>query len=314
MKSNQTNFGKTVHTFTVSALLAGMLLTPGSSNAGLADKIVDLKSKVQDKVEIVKDKAADIKGDAVEQIVEMVLPMIQFIKKQQEGYKDFTGVNNCGQGSPCAVFRQKISKMIVSFATLPEQLPFVETIPTAVKQLEELAQLVDYLPPTMLYAAEKTLAQSFDEIQFRLDMLRFAASNIPAIPTMAELSQSVASSQQVNYAADSSGGKRAKKSSAANPAYPANCALILDKAKPHIDLVLTAIKTVHEQIKDTADVLPNEVTVGVTAVAGGTYSVKHPAKGGLDLVILVIKSIERDLTLRLAIHKSFCAALGYQAP
>jgi hypothetical protein len=77
---------------------------------------------------------------------------------------------------------------------------------------------------------------------------------------------------------------------------------------------LTAIETVHDTIKDTAEILPNEVTVGVTAVGGGAYSVKHPAKGGLDVIILLIKTIERDLKLRLAIKKSTCAVSGYQAP
>lgn len=318
---NSSKITKTVRTVGAVALIASFVFMPATSSAGPRDraqeartKVTELKNNVRAKVEDVKDQAEDLKGDAIEQLLAMVLPMIQFMKKQQEGYKTFVGTDDCGQGSPCDVFRKKMHTLIVSFITLPKELPFVESVPPAVRQLEELAKLVGYMPTPMLYAAEKVLSNAFDEIQYRLDMLRFAASKIPPIPTMSELSHSVANSQSMNYAVASSNGTRTTSSSRVNPTYPPDCPIIFEQGMPHIELLLTAIETVHETIKDTAEILPNEVTVGVTAVGGGAYSVKHPAKGGLDVIILLIKTIERDLKLRLAIKKSTCAVSGYQAP
>ena len=308
LKQNAT-FTQTVRKSTAAALIAGLVLVPSVSSAGLLDraqqakaKVTQLKNKVQAKAENIQDKAEDFKGEKIEQLMEMVTSMLDFVRHEQQGYKNFVGGNKCGRNSPCAGFRTQLRETFETFVRLPEELPFVETTPPAIKQLAKIAKLVDHIPPPMLYVAEKVLGNMFDEIGYRLEVVQYAAAKLPSLPSMAELAQLTANSPQT---------KNTSTSQQSKSAYPF-CSAVLDTGKPHIELLQTAINALHETISDVASVLPNEQTVGITVLGGGTVSIKHPAKGGLDVVVVVIKAIERKLTLRLALVKSVCSLSGYQ--
>ena len=313
---------------TAAALIAGFVFAPATGSAGLLDnaksrvqqaagKVTELRNSVQAKVEDVKDKVEELDSDGLEQTKEMVASMLEFVKKIQAGYKDFAGTDNCGQNSPCGAFRAKLRKMIVSFANLPQELPFVETIPPAVKQLEEMAQLVDHMPPPILYATEKVLGTMFDEVQYRLEVVRFAAAQVPQLPTMAELSQGAAYPSSGDRTAvntkNSSPSTRSSSRNSSGTGFPF-CSALLDTSKPHIELLQASIKTMHETLSDIAAMMPNEQTLGVSFVGGVTVSIKNPPKGALDAIILIARTIERKLTLKMAVTKSVCALAGYTPP
>jgi len=313
---------------TAAAVIAGFVLAPATGSAGLLDKaksrvqqaatnVTEFKNNVQAKVEDVKDKVEELDSEGLEQTKEMVASMLQFVKKIQAGYKDFAGTDNCGQNSPCGAFRAQLRKMIESFANLPEELPFVEAIPPAVKQLEEMAQLVDHMPPPILYATEKVLGTMFDEVQYRLEVVRFAAAQIPQLPTMGELSHataySTAGDRTTANTRNSSTSTRGSSTNSSSTGFPF-CSKLLDTGKPHIELLLASIKALHETLSDIATLLPNEQTVGVSFVGGVTVSIKNPPKGALDAIILIARTMERKLTLKMAVTKSVCALAGYTPP
>lgn len=319
MKTFETNgkITKAVRNVTAAALIAGFVFMPATGSAGLRDRVqqarnnvTELKNKVQVKAEDLQDKANNLDAEGMKQMKEMVESMLQFVKKIQGGYKDFAGANQCDASSPCGAFRGQLRAMILSFVNLPQDLPFVEDVPPVVKQLKEMARLVDFMPPPILYVTEKVLGNMFDEIQYRLDMVRFAAARIPRLPTMAELAQAMAYSPRANSTPATARDARSTNNSAAGQ-FPF-CAATLDTAKPHIELLLTSIKALHETLSDIAGMMPNERTIGISAIGeGATVTIKDPPKGALDTVILLAKTMERKLTLKLAVIKSVCAIAGY---
>lgn len=307
-----------------AALIAGTVCIPATGFASLFDaaksrvaqarsQVTELKNDVQANVEEAKEKVEGLDTEGLEQAKEMVASMLQYVKKIQAGYQDFAGTDhNCAPSSPCGAFRGQLRTMILSFANLPQELPFVESVPPAVKKLGEMARLVDQMPPPILYATEKVLGSMFDEIQYRLDVVRFAAGRIPQLPTMAELSQAAASPSSINPTATST---RSSSRSIGTPASGFSyCSTLLVTAKPHIELLLTSIKALHETMSDIAGMMPNEQTLGISFVGGVTVSIKNPPKGALDAIILITRIMERKLTLKMALTKSVCALAGYTAP
>lgn len=303
MKTSKNNLKipRAVCYLSVASLITAFVLMPATGSAGLKDrvqetrgKVTELKNKVQVKAETIQEKIEELDGEGKEQLMEMVTSMLKFVKHAQAGYKNFVGADKCGAGSPCGAFREQLRQMFLTFVNLPHDLPFVESIPPAVKQLKQFAQLLDHMPPPILYVTEKVLGNMFDEIQYRLEVVRYASAKLPTIPKMSELSYLTASSQL------------------GQQEYPF-CKAVLETGKPHVELLLTSIKALHETISDIKSVLPNEQTVGITVMGGGTISIKHPAKGGADMIVVLIKAIERGLTLRLALTKSVCAVAGYNA-
>jgi len=312
---------KVVRQFTVAAVIAGTALFPGEGSAGILDKakaavqqasgrVTELKNNVQAKVEGIQDKVEELDGEGLEQVMETVGSMLQFVKHAQAGYKSFVGTEKCAASSPCGVFRAQLRNMIVSFVTLPQDLPFVETVPPAAKQLEEMARLVDHMPPPMLYAAEKVLGNMFDEVQYRLEVLQYAASKLPTMPSMSDLAQATADSSLATSKSPATKSNANTRSSTSKKDYPF-CSKVLADGKPHIDLVQVSLKAVHETISDVSGMMQNEQTFGITVLGGGTISVKNPPKGALDAIVLVLKLYERKLGLKVAVINSVCAMAGY---
>lgn len=322
-----------VRNISAAAVIATMLVSPA---AALANPLGALKSKVQQatarvtelknnvhaKVESVKEKIEEMDGEGLEQLMETVGSMLEYLKQAQAGYQQFVGADKCGASSPCGVFRTNLRKMIESFIKLPGEMPFVEHVPPAVHRLEQFAKVIDILPPPILFASEKVLGNAFEEIKYRLDMLRYAVSQAPRFPTMAELSDASARTSSVRTsttASDKPGnpGRPNTSNAASASATPVDfpyCAALLDHGKPHVELVTKALEHVGDFLWDLADMMEESKTVVVNAVAGGGTSVKNPAKGTTQLVGFVIKSIRQVAELKIAATASICAGKGYKAP
>lgn len=327
MKTNQSNVAKVVRILTASALIAGFVLMPGTSSAGLRDKVTELKNKVQLKAEDVKEKIGELDSEGLEQLMETVGSMLKYVKQGQADYKNFVGADKCGAHSPCGAFRSELRKLIESFIKLPQELPFIENVPPAVRQLEKLAKSVDIMPPPLLYASEKVLGNVFEELKYRLDVVRYAAAQVPRFPTMAELSHASANSpvrsasanQSFRSSAKDKNGKPAESNpttepvSEPDPSFP-YCAALLDTGKPHVELLAKTIEHVGDFLWDLADMMEENKTVVVNAVAGGGTSVKNPVKGTTQLVGFVIKSIRQVVEIKVAATASICALRGYKVP
>jgi hypothetical protein len=318
MKSSERNskLFEVARRLSATSLIAAMLIVPANASAGplaelksrlqqTAANVTELKNNVQSKVDSIKDQVEGLDGEALEQLMETVGSMLQYVKQAQAGYQNFVGADRCGLSSPCGVFRGKLRKLIETFVALPKELPFVEQVPPAVRQLEVVAKLVDHMPAPILFGAEKVLGNVFEEIQYRLELVRFAASQAPRFPTMSELSR----------ASTTMSAPRGTKTSNAEPVadFP-YCTAILDTGEVHVELLAKSLEHVGDFLWDLADMMEENKTVVVNAVAGGGTSVKNPAKGTTQLIGFVIKTIRQVVELKVAATASICALHGYKAP
>ena len=316
---------KAVRTLTASALFASFVLMPGTSSAGFMDKVTELKNKVQVKVENVKEKIDDLDGENLEEFLETVKSMVRFVKQSQADYKTFVGSDKCGASSPCGAFRADFRKLIESVMSLPQELHFIEHVPTAARKLGNVVKLLDVMPPPILYATEKVLGNAFEELQYRLELVRYAAGQVPRFPTMAELSNASARSSvhtTVRVTGNDKGGSPNGGTPPSNtppsavaqepiPEFP-YCNALLNAGKPHVDLLAKTLEHVGDFLWDLADTMEDSKTVGVSP--GATSSVKNPTKGTTQTVGLVIKSIRQVVEIKVAATASICALKGYKAP
>ena len=229
-------------------MIAGAVVGPSTASAGLADKIqqargnvTELRNTVQGKVENIQEKIEDVDSEALEQVGEMVQSMFEFVKQIQAGYKEFVGADKCGTAS-CGVFRTQLRSLMQGFLALPSELQFVEHVPPAVRQLEQMVKLVDFLPPVILFASEKVLGNAFEEIRYRIELVRYAASQAPRLPTMDELSQASARSATAQVSTRGTNQTLTRTTTDPDPSFP-YCTAILDTGKPHIELLKQPLNT-----------------------------------------------------------------------
>jgi hypothetical protein len=307
------NFTKAVRTLTASALIASFVCIPTASSAGMRDRVqqvrndvTELKNKVQGKVDDVKDKVEDLNGEGLEQLMETVASMVEYVKNAQAGYKDFVAAQKCAANSPCGTFRIGLRKMIESFINLPKEMPFMEHVPPAARQLEKIVKLVEFIPLPLLYASEKVLGNVFEDIQYRLELVKYAASQMPPLPTMTELNHASA------YSSRNSSVSSRSSSASSSTTFP-YCTAVLDTGKPHIELLAKSLEHLGDFLWDLADMMEENKTVVVNAVAGGGTSVKNPVKENTQRIGFVIKTIRQVVELKVAATASICAAQGYKA-
>jgi hypothetical protein len=327
---------KAVRNTIAAGLIAGVVLGPSAASAGLADKIqqirgnvTELKNTVQGKIENIQGKIEDMDGEGLEQLTETVRSLFEFVKQAQAGYKEFVGADKCGASSPCGAFRTEFRNLIRSFITLPQELPFVEQVPSAVRQLEKMVPLIDILPPVILFASEKVLGNAFEEMRYRLELVRYAASQMPKLPTMAELSRASADSTTPRAATSASdqtgskGKKSPKNPSGANSQQPTDpevepvpsfpfCVKVLDTGKPALELFTKTIEHLGDFVWDRADMMADTNTAGTAP--GATTSWKNPSKATVQTVGLVIKGIRQVVEISVAATALICANHGYKAP
>jgi hypothetical protein len=302
---------KVVRQLSVAAVIAGTALFPRVASAGILDKaravVQQVSGHIQAKVEGIQEKVEGVDGEALEQLMEIVTGMFEHLKQTQAGYKEFVGADRCGPSSPCGAFRAQLRKMIESFIQLPRELPFLENIPPAVQQLEKIAALVNHMPPPILFASEKLFGNMFGEIQYRLEMVRYAAAQIPRLPTMSQLSQASAFS----------GSPARNRNANEDPKDFPYCSALLDTGKPHIELLAKSLEHLGDFVWDVADLMEDSKTVGanvtVVAGAGATTSVKNPVKATTQVIGLVIKTVRQVVELKVAATASICALKGYKA-
>jgi len=292
-----TNFNgtKTFTTFrkiTLTAIAAAILATPFAAQAGPIDRVKTRVEQTHAQVRAIRGRVNAIYNDVQEkrdmlgaegkeQLIEAIRTTVEYMQHARADYADFVGADNCGAGSECGAFREQIQGMIKGFIALPTELPFVESVPPVVSRLEKVADLVNHMPPPVLYVTEKSVGAPLESIREQVETVRAIAAAMPPIPTIREINEM---------------GEKA------NQQY---CETII--GNPHIELMQVALDNLSSGMSDAAGLLPE--TLDVTIAAFGT-NIKFPPKAVLQTLSLVVKTIERRLKLRLAFVKSRCAITG----
>jgi hypothetical protein len=187
-------------------LAIGLLAFAVQAQANWVDDTVD---EVIDKVRAiwttvtgdVKDTAADLKrqltaleqqGDTLKETVTDVLGLLQHRRKP---FQDFVngGTERCGEGSPCWDFRMDLEIFVLDMADLKSKFPQIER--QGLGNGELLAEIIDHVPPLILFAIYETLrlvpdwqatpqnlANLFDQIG---DADAFSAEPLGASPAIA---------------------------------------------------------------------------------------------------------------------------------
>lgn len=275
-----------------AALIAVAVSLPVTAQAAPLDQLQSRVDQTHKQVKKINNRVAGIAKDmdekralmqeaGIEELQDTIRSIIQYMRHAQAGYQDFVAPDNCGRRSACGTFRDSLHDAILDFAELPQSLPFVEKIPSSVERLYAAADVVDYIPPQILYASEKAIGDSLDEVHALVEMLRSAAQRVPSLPTKDEIRAAIAQSS-------SAGMGRA-------------CAI--DTESPHILLVLQILDHTGSTLSDVADLMQDEVT---GTVAAGT-SVKNPEKAAFQAMAFIVTNMKRNLETRLALLTSVCA-------
>jgi len=290
--TNTTNSFASVRKITHAAIVAAALATPFAAHAGPIDKVKARVEQTHQQVQAIRGRVNAIYGDlqekrqmlgaeGKEQLMEAIRTTIEYMQHARADYAGFVAPDQCGPASECGAFRKQLKEMIQAFITLPADLPFVENPPAAVTKLAKVAELVDHVPPPVLFATEKTVSGPLGNVQSLLDTVRAVSAAMPKIPTIREINElNTASAKQY-------------------------CATVLDN--PHIELMHVAIQNLVATMADIAGMLPD--TLDVVAATFGT-NIKNPPKLVMQIIAQVPKQLERNLKLRQAALKSQCAILG----
>lgn len=280
----------------LAALVAGALALPASAQAtplALVKSRVDqthnqvkkIKNDVADIVADLEEKRAELRKAGIKELKDTIISILTYMRQAQAGYQDFVAPDNCGRNSECSAFRDKLHDAVLDFAELPASLPFVEQVPPAVEQLYESADLVDYIPPPVLYVSARSIESTLDEAMVLLEMLRSAAAKMPPLPTKSELMAAVADS--------------------ASAQYRSYCSLNSDPDdNPHVKLVLTLLDAIGSTLGDLADMVQEEISA---AIVGEGTGVKNPLQLAVQMMAFVPNSAKRGLETQIALQASVCA-------
>ena len=232
------------------------------------NKVVDTSKRVANMQAQLRQLVSNLHGEGAEQMREAIQSTLQFLQQQQAGYADFVAPDHCGPASDCGAFRAELYDLIQDFAALPSDLPFVEQVPAAAGQLQEVAGLVDFLPPPALYAANQVLGAQIGEIHDMIAMLQDAVVAMPEIPTLAEIVQmNVATAEHY-------------------------CSTI--PGNPHVELVQVILLNQANRLADVADM--TQETIDIVAAVG--TNLKNPVKFALQLIAFIPKELERQITFQ----------------
>lgn len=290
--TNATKTLASVRRITHTAIVAAILVTPFAAQAGPIDRIKTrveqthaqvraIRGRVNAIYNDIQEKRDMLGADGKEQLIEAIRTTVEYMQHARADYADFVGADNCGSASECGAFREQIKEMIKGFVALPTELPFVESVPPVVQRLQKVADLVDHMPPPVLYVTKKSVGAPLESIKEQVETVRAIANAMPTIPTIREINEmSKTGTQQY-------------------------CTTVIDN--PHIELMQVALDNLSSNMSDAAGLLPE--TLDVTIAAFGT-NIKFPPKAVLQTLSLVVKKIERRLKLRLAFVKSQCAIMG----
>lgn len=291
--TNATKTLASVRKITHTAIVAAILVTPFAAQAGPIDRIKTrveqtnaqvraIRGRVNAIYNDIQEKRDMLGADGKEQLIEAIRTTVEYMQHARADYADFVGADGCNSGSECGAFREQIQNMIKNFTALPTDLPFVESVPPVVSRLQKISNLVDHMPPPVLYVTAKSVGAPLENIATQMETVRTIANAMPHVPTIREINEmGDATAKQV-------------------------CSRVIDN--PHIALMQVALDNLSSALSDVAGLLPE--TLDVTVAAFGT-NIKFPPKLVLQVFSMIVKSIERKLKLRLAFVKSSCAILGY---
>lgn len=290
--TNTTKKFASIRTLTHAAMIAVFLAAPFAAQAGPIDRVKTRVDQTHAQVKAIRGRVNAIYGDlqekrqmlgaeGKEQLMEAIQTTIEYMQHARADYGGFTAPDNCGPASECGAFRKQLKDMIQGFIALPTDLPFVETVPASVGQLQKMASLLDHMPPPVLYATSKSIGAPLANVQNLLDTVRAVAEAMPEIPTIREINEMNVEAAKLH------------------------CSVVLDN--PHIALLRVAFQNLAGNLTDIAGLLPD--TLDVVAATFGT-NIKMPPKLIMQVIALIPTQIDRKLNLRQAALKSRCAILG----
>ncbi len=284
-----------IGSISAAALVCASLAMPIPASAGVIDTIksrVDsiysqirsTRGKVYELVNSMNETKDSLKSGGAKQMLNAVRSTLEFLEESREQYEEFSGLNDCGADSPCDAYRDSLHNLIENASALPEDLPFLEKSASLVSRLGKASELIDKIPTFVLFASEQVIGDTIGNVEEMLGTLRSVAAEMPEIPTLNQLN------------------------TMDNKAFSAVCRTVSDN--PHIALADVVLDNTAGLLGDLADGTQDNITFGITAVAGGTVSVKNPMKGTIQAIAFVVKTVKRRLNFSVALVNSACDVAG----
>lgn len=285
------------------AFISASLIMPTTASAGVLDTINSRVSSIYSRVNSIYSQVRSTQGQIYEivesmnqtknslssegakQMLDVVRSTLAFLEQSRDQYQRFSGPDDCGIGSPCNDYRDSLHGLIENVSSLPADLPFRGDFTSIADRLEKASQLMDRIPTFVLFASEQVAGDTIEKASDLLSELRSIVAEIPEIPTL----------EKLNTMADAE--------------FHEVCSSVLDN--PHIKLADVVLDNMAGYLSDFADFTQDNITFGITAVAGGTVSVKNPMKGTLQTVAFVVKTMKRQLNYSVALVNSVCKIAGY---
>lgn len=277
---------KLIRTVTAVVLVSGSLAMPMPASARMLDAIHDKVNSIRAQVGQIVDGMRETRGafrsGGAREMLNSVRATLLFLKESREQFQYFRGSNDCDVGSPCDAYREKLHDLIDDITELPQELPFVDNSSSRKNPLENAHTLIDRIPTFVLYASANTIGDAIDNVLERTGTLRSVVAELPELPTLYELNT--------------------MNDLAICETVPKN---------PHIALVGVVLDNLAGTLSDMAGFMQDNITVGVTAVGGGTVSIKNPTKFTFQIMAFRFKTWKRKLAFKQALVTSTCAIAGF---
>lgn len=259
---------------------AKVAATPGNITAKVADisrKLNEIYAQVGNSP--IKDQVAN--GP----VMNTVRASFDFVQQQQAEYQRF---------EPNAeAFRNELRRLFNDVVGITQDYPAFNLAGGAIDRVSDSLQLIDRAPAQFLFLMDKALRPQLPAMQKAVYQIHQKLAALPPLPTPDALMDDAYALQGTL------------------------CQFVTDpRTATHVATVQAILKTFIWMINSVKGLLPNDLTLQGTVVAGGGVTVStHPAKIPFHVIGgVILEGIDLKISNTITIAKSVCQVSGHYNP
>ena len=257
----------------VKRVIAKAKATPGNITA----KVTDISKKINEMARQMSESRPLMQKVKSSKMLNTLKEVVEFIGEQQEEYQDFAS-------NEVHVFRQNFGDMLHGFGGVINDFPAIENADRLNKKLDKAANLINRIPSQFLFIMHKAVGEKLVEVNEKISDLRGDLVKLPQLPAPRVLMQSPRDYEtEICKLVDSRG------------------------AAVSVAVIQAKLKTIIFVLKTITSYLPNDLTISVTAVAGGGFTAAiHPAKVPFQIPLTILETVELGIGNNVSIANAMC--------
>lgn len=283
-------------------MMATVIVMPATSQAGwfsdrqpakqVASKVKATAGNIQTKVTDISKKLNEVHHQIAESrplmnkvkngnMLGTLKEIVEFMGDKQQEFQAFQNGGVYG-------FRRDFKGMLNGFSNLVAETPAIRNPNRFQKRLNKASNLVEKVPTAFLFIMSEAVGDQLMEIRDNVDRLGVELAKLPRLPNNRELLQNI-------------------------QAYESELCKFVDNREVAVSvaMVKNGLKTTIWTLNTINSYLPNDLTVSVTAVAGGGFTAAiHPAKVPFKVPLTVVEAIQLSLDNNIALAEAVCKGVN----